>query len=84
MCFLFSVKLMIALLLACLLGGLVVLLMVNWLWPGTTLDPKGRTVLITGCDSGFGRALALQCAQLGMRVFAGCFEKQVGQSGKRP
>ena len=32
-----------------------------------------RAVLITGCDSGFGRALALRCAQIGgLKVYAAC------------
>lgn len=31
-----------------------------------------KAVLITGCDSGFGRALATRCAERGMPVFAGC------------
>ncbi|XP_078578029.1 retinol dehydrogenase 16-like [Branchiostoma floridae x Branchiostoma japonicum] len=31
-----------------------------------------KTVLITGCDSGFGNLLARRLDQLGLRVFAGC------------
>ncbi|XP_078578032.1 retinol dehydrogenase 16-like [Branchiostoma floridae x Branchiostoma japonicum] len=31
-----------------------------------------KTVLITGCDSGFGNLLANRLDQLGLRVFAGC------------
>uniref|UniRef100_A0A1I7XJD2 SDR family NAD(P)-dependent oxidoreductase n=1 Tax=Heterorhabditis bacteriophora TaxID=37862 RepID=A0A1I7XJD2_HETBA len=31
-----------------------------------------KPIFITGCDSGFGRALAIKCAQRGMPVFAGC------------
>ncbi|XP_035696827.1 retinol dehydrogenase 7-like [Branchiostoma floridae] len=32
----------------------------------------GKTVLITGCDTGFGNLLARRLDQLGLRVFAGC------------
>ena len=32
-----------------------------------------RTVLITGCDSGFGFSLASHCAELGMKVVAACY-----------
>ena len=39
---------------------------------------KNKTVLITGCDSGYGHSLALHCASLGMRVFATCLEKAEG------
>uniref|UniRef100_A0A8U7M610 Uncharacterized protein n=2 Tax=Corvus moneduloides TaxID=1196302 RepID=A0A8U7M610_CORMO len=36
------------------------------------LEPAGRAVLITGCDSGFGHMLALRLHRLGFTVFAGC------------
>ncbi|NXY45517.1 BDH protein, partial [Ceuthmochares aereus] len=36
------------------------------------LEPSGRAVLITGCDSGFGHLLALRLHRLGFTVFAGC------------
>ncbi|XP_069160143.1 D-beta-hydroxybutyrate dehydrogenase, mitochondrial [Procambarus clarkii] len=35
---------------------------------------EGRAVLVTGCDSGFGLALALHLHKLGLRVFAGCLQ----------
>ncbi|TNN24679.1 D-beta-hydroxybutyrate dehydrogenase, mitochondrial [Liparis tanakae] len=35
-------------------------------------DGRGRAVLITGCDSGFGHALALRLDRSGFVVFAGC------------
>ena len=37
------------------------------------LDPAGRCVFVTGCDSGFGSALVRHLDQLGCHVFAGCF-----------
>ncbi|XP_056423835.1 retinol dehydrogenase 7-like [Hyla sarda] len=36
------------------------------------LDPQGRAVLITGCDSGFGNLLAHRLLDLGFTVFAAC------------
>ena len=35
---------------------------------------KGRNILITGCDSGFGFSLALWCAKEGMNVLAACLQ----------
>ncbi|XP_044148352.1 retinol dehydrogenase 7-like [Bufo gargarizans] len=35
-------------------------------------DPRGRTVLITGCDSGFGNQLAHRLLDMGFTVFATC------------
>ncbi|XP_037580992.1 retinol dehydrogenase 7 [Dermacentor silvarum] len=39
------------------------------------VDPKGKCVLITGCDSGFGHMLAMQLAKEGYFVFAGCLDE---------
>uniref|UniRef100_A0A915EPW8 Uncharacterized protein n=1 Tax=Ditylenchus dipsaci TaxID=166011 RepID=A0A915EPW8_9BILA len=36
------------------------------------LDMKGKAILITGCDTGFGHDFAIRCVQNGMIVFAGC------------
>ncbi|NWH66179.1 BDH protein, partial [Geococcyx californianus] len=54
-----------------LLLGLLVLL-VRRRRAAAPLDPAGRAVLITGCDSGFGHLLALRLHRLGFTVFAGC------------
>ncbi|XP_075719186.1 retinol dehydrogenase 7-like [Rhinoderma darwinii] len=35
-------------------------------------DPRGRAVLITGCDSGFGNLLARRLLDMGFTVFAAC------------
>jgi len=35
-----------------------------------------RFIFITGCDSGFGNALAKRLDSLGCRVFAGCFTEK--------
>ncbi|XP_070687485.1 17-beta-hydroxysteroid dehydrogenase type 2 [Pempheris klunzingeri] len=38
------------------------------------LPAQSRAVLVTGCDSGFGHALAKQLSQLGVKVFAGVLD----------
>ncbi|XP_042856171.1 short-chain dehydrogenase/reductase family 9C member 7-like [Penaeus japonicus] len=42
--------------------------------PRTNIDGNGKAVLITGCDSGFGRLLAIRLDQLGYKVYAGCLQ----------
>ncbi|CAK8691358.1 unnamed protein product [Clavelina lepadiformis] len=49
--------------------------------PRFRLNPKGKAVLITGCDTGFGLRLAKQLDDLGMYVFAGCLLKDKGGKG---
>ncbi|XP_054239725.1 D-beta-hydroxybutyrate dehydrogenase, mitochondrial-like [Indicator indicator] len=53
---------------------LLLLLLLARLWRrgALPLEPAGRAVLITGCDSGFGHLLALRLHRLGFTVFAGC------------
>ncbi|EYC25706.1 hypothetical protein Y032_0011g1343 [Ancylostoma ceylanicum] len=63
-----------------LLGITVVFLLfllIRWFLELYELDDlENKAVFITGCDSGFGKALAIRCAERGMPVFAGClFEK---------
>lgn len=38
---------------------------------------KTKSVVISGCDSGFGQLLALRLLERGMRVFAGCYTDKV-------
>lgn len=40
------------------------------------IDTKGKSVLITGCDSGFGYLLAKKLAGDGFWVYAGCLESK--------
>ena len=54
------------------------LLLARRLWT-SQLHLAGRTVFITGCDSGFGFSLASHCAGLGMKVVAGCFSDGEGR-----
>jgi NAD(P)-dependent dehydrogenase (short-subunit alcohol dehydrogenase family) len=45
----------------------------RYFFPSPNIDPKGKYVLISGCDSGFGHALAIKLDQQGFNVFAGVF-----------
>ncbi|XP_042210717.1 D-beta-hydroxybutyrate dehydrogenase, mitochondrial-like isoform X2 [Homarus americanus] len=45
------------------------------------VSPEGRGILVTGCDSGFGLALAFHLHKLGFRVFAGCLLAESGGTG---
>jgi len=45
------------------------------------LNPKGKSVLITGCDTGFGFELAKHLHSLQCKVYAGCLFKD-GDGGK--
>merc|ERR1719419_1452400 len=39
------------------------------------LNPDGKSILITGCDTGFGNALALKARSFGFYVFACCLDE---------
>ena len=47
---------------------------------GTVGDLHKKYVLITGCDSGFGKLTAIRLDQLGFHVFATCLTKE-GEEG---
>lgn len=51
--------------------------------PRGLVEVKGKAVLITGCDSGFGHALAKHLHKLGFTVFAGCLLKDKGGEGAK-
>lgn len=59
--------------------GLVVVFVAKLLsgsfWPRYEA-PQGRSVVITGCDSGFGHSLALALVRKGWVVYAGCLSPQ--------
>ncbi|ETN83704.1 hypothetical protein NECAME_07246 [Necator americanus] len=40
-------------------------------------DLSSKAVLITGCDSGFGRELVFRCIDKGFTVFAGCLTEKI-------
>ncbi|KAI1882784.1 hypothetical protein AGOR_G00238490 [Albula goreensis] len=49
--------------------------------PRGSVKAEGKAVFITGCDTGFGFALAKHLHKLGFTVFAGCFLKEKGGEG---
>ena len=48
----------------------------NRLLPRGHVDPRNKSVMITGCDTGFGHALAKRLDSLGFIVFAGCLNSK--------
>ncbi|KHJ95536.1 oxidoreductase, short chain dehydrogenase/reductase family protein [Oesophagostomum dentatum] len=54
-----------------------VFLLIRWFLERYEIDGlENKAVFITGCDSGFGKALAIRCAERGMPVFAGCLSEE--------
>ncbi|XP_034415593.1 D-beta-hydroxybutyrate dehydrogenase, mitochondrial [Cyclopterus lumpus] len=51
--------------------------------PRGSVEVEGKAVLVTGCDSGFGHALAKHLHTLGFTVFAGCLSKDEGGEGAK-
>ncbi|XP_042889687.1 D-beta-hydroxybutyrate dehydrogenase, mitochondrial-like [Penaeus japonicus] len=47
------------------------------------ITPAKRAVIVTGCDSGFGHAIALQLDKIGFQVFAGCLMADAGGQGAK-
>uniref|UniRef100_A0A7E4UU27 Estradiol 17-beta-dehydrogenase n=1 Tax=Panagrellus redivivus TaxID=6233 RepID=A0A7E4UU27_PANRE len=43
-------------------------------------DLKNKVVFVTGCDTGFGRLLALKFAKDGIPVYAGCLRSETAQT----
>ena len=52
------------------------------LLPKSKIDLKGKYVLITGCDRGFGRETAMALDKMGARVLTTCLTKEGEQSLK--
>ena len=50
--------------------------------PKPKVDIKGKYILITGCDSGFGRETAIRLDEMGVCVLATCLTKEGEQSLK--
>lgn len=51
--------------------------------PRGSVKAEGKAVFITGCDTGFGFALAQYLHKLGFTVFAGCLLKDKGGDGAK-
>eukprot|EP00058_Branchiostoma_floridae_P027065 XP_002612556.1 3-hydroxybutyrate dehydrogenase [Branchiostoma floridae] len=51
--------------------------------PVTEVDGKGKAVLVTGCDTGFGKEVSRVLHDRGFTVFAGCVLKDKGGEGAR-
>ncbi|XP_020608496.1 dehydrogenase/reductase SDR family member 9-like [Orbicella faveolata] len=62
--------------------GLLAIYFVRRLIPRAKVDVKGKYVLITGCDSGFGRETAIKLDEMGVCVMATCLTKAGEQSLK--
>ena len=45
---------------------------------------RGKSLLVTGCDTGFGHAMAIQFSQAGAHVFAACLTPESAASLKTP
>ena len=62
--------------------GLLAIILAKRLIPRAKVDVKGKYVLITGCDSGFGRETAIKLDEMGVYVMATCLTKEGEQSLK--
>ena len=62
--------------------GFLAIYLVRRLMLTSSVDIKGKFVLITGCDSGFGRETAIRLDKMGVCVLATCLTKQ-GKLKKR-
>lgn len=62
-------------------GTCFCVMMLVAMFPRGKLSPKGRSVLITGCDTGFGLNSAKRLHTAGMHVFAGFFRASFTQYG---
>jgi len=49
---------------------------VQYIIPKKKIDPSGKVVLITGCDSGFGKMLVKYASEAGFEVIAACFTQK--------
>lgn len=60
--------------------GFFAIYVVKRLIPRSIVDIKEKFVLITGCDSGFGREMAIRLDKMGVHVLATCLTKEGEQS----
>ncbi|KAL9985510.1 hypothetical protein ACROYT_G007925 [Oculina patagonica] len=64
------------------LVGFLAIYLIKRLIPRSKLDVKDKYVLVTGCDSGFGRETAIRLDEMGVNVIATCLTKEGEQSLK--
>ncbi|CAF4164372.1 unnamed protein product [Rotaria magnacalcarata] len=62
----------------CLTIGFIIILYILYrlyrhFFPTLNIDPNGKYVLISGCDTGFGNGLAIELDKQGFYVLAGVF-----------
>ena len=62
--------------------GFLAIYLVRRLMLTSSVDIKGKFVLIRGCDSGFGRETAIRLDKMGVCVLATCLTKQGEESLK--
>jgi len=62
--------------------ALIVVLLISWWKRKANLNINEKFVLITGCDSGYGRETAIRLDEMGVRVLATCLTKEGEQSLK--
>lgn len=60
--------------------GFFAIYVLKRLIPRSKVDIKEKFVLITGCDTGFGRETAIRLDKMGVRVLATCLTKDGEQS----
>jgi NAD(P)-dependent dehydrogenase (short-subunit alcohol dehydrogenase family) len=60
-------------LIAITLGFYIIYCVYEYFFPPPSIDPRGKYVLITGCDSGFGYSLAIELDNRGFHVLAGVY-----------
>lgn len=60
--------------------GFFAIYVLKRLIPRSKIDIKENFVLITGCDSGFGRETAIRLDKMGVRVLATCLTEEGEQS----
>lgn len=65
-----------------ILIAILTIYLITCLFGGKKIDIKGKFVLITGCDTGFGRATAIKLDKMGACVLATCLTKEGEQSLK--
>ncbi|KAG8195492.1 hypothetical protein JTE90_010796 [Oedothorax gibbosus] len=65
------------------LATILAVVLVIWLScrSAEQLNPSGRAVFISGCDTGIGQRLAIHFSGLGCEVFAGCLDPEKAKSG---